>query len=101
MIYSIQSYLENYFNRCGFTDADQYAIALATVYDRQRHGKTVPGFLSAMKRIQTSFYKRNQRARRPDLERKILSLLDTKFKKKESFSYQKGSRKELRLQAIG
>ncbi len=35
MIYSIQAYLENYFNRCGLADPDQYAVSLAKLYDRE------------------------------------------------------------------
>lgn len=79
MIYSIQSYLENYINRCGLADPDQYAVNLAKLYDCQRHGKTVPAFLFAMKRIRTVFYKRNQHTQRPAFERRILTLLDSKF----------------------
>lgn len=100
MIYSIQSYLENYFNRCGLADPDQYAVTLARFYDRQRHGKTTPAFLSAMKRLRTVFYRQNQHTERSAFERRILTLLDTKFKKKESSSSQTRSPKKLRLRAI-
>jgi hypothetical protein len=100
MIYSVQSYLENYFNRCGLVDPDQYAVGLAKLYDRQRQGKTVPDFLAAMKRIRTVFYKQNQQIGRPTFERRTLALLDGKFKKKEPSSSQKASPKELRLRAI-
>src|SRR5713101_2451342 len=100
MIYSIQSYLENYFNRCGLADPDQYAVSLAKLYDRQRHGKTAPAFLSAMRRIRTVFYNQNEHTQRPVFERRMLTLLDTKFKKKESSSSQRQSPKGLRLRAI-
>ncbi len=100
MIYSIQSYVENYFNRCGLADPDQYAVSLAKLYDRQRHGKTTPAFLSAMKRLRTVFYRQNQHIERSTFERRILTLLDSKFKKKESSSSQRRSPKELRLRAI-
>jgi hypothetical protein len=82
MIYSIQSYLENYFNRCGLVDPDQYAVNVARLYDRQRHGKKTPAFLSSMKRIHTVFYKQNARTQRPTFEKRVLTLLDSKFKKK-------------------
>jgi hypothetical protein len=100
MIYSIQTYLENYFNRCGLADPDQYAVNLAKLYDTQRNGKTVLAFLSAMNRIRTVFYKQNERIRRLAFERRILTLLDSKFKKKESSSFQRPSPKELRPRAI-
>ncbi len=97
MIYSIQSYLEDYFDRCGLLDRDQYAVGLARLYDRQRHGKKVPAFLSSMKGIRTIFYKQNAHMQRPAFERKILTLLDGKFKKKEFSSSQRPSPKGLRL----
>ena len=100
MIYSIQSYLENYFNRCGLADPDQYAVSVAKLYDYERQGKTVAAFLSAMKRIRTVFYKQNRRTQRLAFERNILTLLDSKFKKKESCSSQRQSQEKLRLLAI-
>src|SRR5260370_30547719 len=97
MIYSIQSYLEDYFNRCGLADADRYAVSLARVYDRQRHGKTATRFLSLMRGMHTSFYKQNPALRRQLFERKILTLLDGKFKKKEFYSSHRPSHKALKL----
>jgi hypothetical protein len=82
MIFSIQSYLEDYFNRRGWGDPDQYAVALARLYDRERHGKTTPAFLAAMKSIRTTFYRRNNHLDRAEFEGKLLSALDTRFKKK-------------------
>jgi hypothetical protein len=99
MIFSIQRYLEDYFNRCGMADLDQYAVSLAKLYDRERHRKTAPAFLSAMKRIRTSFYKRNSSTPRATVERKVLTVLDNKYKKKEFSSSQRQSPKELRLRA--
>lgn len=99
MIFSIQRYLEDYFNRCGLGDPDQYAVNLARLYDRERHGKTVPAFLSGMMRIRTVFYKRNSHTQRETFERKILTLLDTKFKKKDYSSPQRQSPQELKLRA--
>lgn len=99
MIYSIQTFLEDYFNRLGLVDVDKYAVGLARLYDRQRHGKTQPAFLSSMKQIRTGFYKQNENTQRSAFERKILTLLDGKFKKKEFCSSQRPSPKELRLPA--
>jgi hypothetical protein len=82
MIFSIQTYLEDYFNRRGWGDPDQYAVALAKLYDGERHGKSVPVFLAAMKKIRTAFYRRNDQLDRPKFESKLLTILDTKFKKK-------------------
>lgn len=85
MIFSIQTYLEDYFNRRGLGDPDQYAVSLARLYDRERHGKTGSAFLAAMKRIRTAFYRRNDRIDRPTFEGKLLAVLDGRFKKKRLF----------------
>lgn len=82
MIFSIQTYLEDYFNRRGWGDPDQYAVALARLYDRERHGKSAPVFLAAMKKIRTTFYRRNDELDRGEFEGKLLAALDSKFKKK-------------------
>ena len=99
MIFAIQRFLENYFHRCGFNDSDQYAVHLATLYNRKRHAKTGPFFLAAMKQLRTTFYRKNQQIRREAFEKKILILLDREFKKKESFSSRKQSPQELKLRA--
>jgi hypothetical protein len=99
MIFSIQTYLEDYFNRRGLSDPDQYAVALARLYDRERHGKTAPAFLASMKRIRTVFYKRNNHIQRDTFDRKTLTLLDNKFKKKDCSSSQRRSQNELKTRA--
>jgi hypothetical protein len=89
MIFSIQRDLEDYFNRCGFGDPDQYAVALARLYDQQRQGRSSDAFLSSMGRIRTAFFRANERVRRTAFERKILNRLDAKFKKKVYCSSQR------------
>jgi hypothetical protein len=82
MIFSIQRYLEDYFDRCGLTDPDQYAVSLAKLYDGERRGKAATRFLASMKRIRTVFYRTNAHTQRDGFERKVLALLDGKYKKK-------------------
>jgi hypothetical protein len=96
MIFAIQTYLEDYFNRRGLGDYDQYAVALAKLYDRERHTKTAPEFLSAMKRIRTVFYKRNDRIQRENFDPRMLTLLDSRFKKKDCCIFQRQSPRKLR-----
>jgi hypothetical protein len=96
MIFEIQTYVEDYFNRRGLADPDQYGVALAKLYDRQRHGKTIPEFLSAMRRVRTVFYKRNDQIEREAFDRKMLTLLDSRFKKKDCSSSQRQSPQRLR-----
>src|SRR5208282_1245322 len=96
MIFSIQRDLEEYFNRCGFTDPDQYAVAVAKLYDRERQRKTPNAFLSSMKKIRTVFFKANTGVQRSAFEHRVLGRLDGKFKKKASFSCRNPSPRELR-----
>jgi len=98
MIFSIQRYLEDYFHRCGFTDIDQYAVSLAALYDRQRHRVSMQRFISIMGRMRTTFYKSNKYISRVPFEKKLLALLDSKFKKKDFSSSVKRSPRELRHQ---
>jgi hypothetical protein len=99
MIFSIQRFLEDYFHRCGFKDSSQYAVSVAALYDRERHRKDVPSFLAAMKRLRTTFFRRNESIQRPVFEKRILAILDTEFKKKDFVSSHKPSRQELKLRA--
>lgn len=99
MIFSIQTYLEDYFAKRGLADPDQYAVALARLYDRQRDNKAEPAFLVAMKRVRTIFYKRNDHIERDTFDRRLLSLLDSRFKKKDCSSSQRQSPQSLRRPA--
>jgi chemotaxis methyl-accepting protein methylase len=100
MIFSVQRYLEEYFNNRGLSDPDQYAVLLAKLYDRERSSKTVTEFLSAMKRIRTVFFRRNANLERDKFNRNILTLLDSKFKKKECSSSLERSQQGLKLREI-
>jgi len=99
VIFSIQRYLEDHFNRRALSDSDQYAVTLARLYDRDRAGKTEPQFLAAMQRIRTRFYKGNDIANRVEFSRHLLRLMDAKFKKKPLFSSQRQSLKKLKPRA--
>jgi hypothetical protein len=98
VIFALQTYLENYFNRLGLSDTDEYAVSLAALYDRERHSETAAEFLSLMKRMRTVFYKRNSHSPRAQFEKKLLQMLDSKFKKKDYAPSPKKSSRELRLQ---
>lgn len=82
MIFSIQRYLEDYFNRRGFIDNDQYAVNIANVYALNRSRKSNEELLSIFSRVNTFFYRNNTSIRRGELEHKLLTLLDKNFKKK-------------------
>ena len=101
MIFDVQRYLEDYFHHCGLADPDQYAVSVAKLYDRKRYHKTAAAFLVAMKRVRTSFYRRNRQTRRESFERMLLTALDGKFKKKDYSPFQEQSPPRLKLQARG
>jgi hypothetical protein len=98
VIFSIQTYLEDYFNQIGLADKDRYAVNLASLYDRKRHFESEGKFLSAMKRMRTTFYKRNSSISRVSFEKQLLKVLDSKFKKKDFIPSPKRSSRELKLQ---
>lgn len=82
MIFSIQRYLEDYFERKNLSDVDQYAVKLAHFYVRRRKAEPEAEFLKGMHRLQTAFYRNNAGLARPSVEREILRRLDAKFQKK-------------------
>lgn len=83
MIFSIQRFLEDYFERRNFTDVDQFAVSLANLYDKRRGQTSADEFLIAMRRLRTLFYKNNFSLNRSDFERSLLKLLDTRFDPKK------------------
>ena len=100
MIFAIQRSLEDYFNRCGCEDPDQYAVRLAELFDRSRAGTSSKQFLTQMKRIRTAFYRTNGQVRRDPFERKILTFLDSQLKKKDQSSSRARLQKGLRHLAL-
>lgn len=84
MVFSIQRFLEDYFNRRGLTDGDQYAISLANAYDRARGNLKSDDFLRSLRRIRTAFYSINSHVDKDEFLRTLLPVLDRKFKKKEN-----------------
>jgi hypothetical protein len=100
MIFAIQTYIEDFFNSRGLDDSDQYSVALAKLYDLHRQSKSDTEFLGAMKRVRTVFYKRNELADRNAFDRKMLTRLDAKFKKKVYRSSPRQSQQRLRFAAV-
>jgi hypothetical protein len=84
MIFSVQHYIEDYFDQRNLLDVDQYAVKLANLYTRNRPDASDDDILKSMRRIQTVFYGNNSELDRSFLEREILRRLDRKFKKKLS-----------------
>jgi len=90
MIFSIQRFLEDYFERRSLRDVDQFAVSIANLYDNRRAQTSDTEFLRAMRRLRTVFYKNNSSLTRVDFERHLLKLLDDSFDPKK-----KGDRKSV------
>lgn len=84
MIFSIQRYLEDLFERRGLRDPDQYAVKLANFYDQSRQHYAQAKFVQDMARIRTSFFKANTINERTSFDKELLRRLDGKFLKKKA-----------------
>jgi len=83
MIFSVQRYLEDYFERRSLRDVDQYAVKVANIYSSRRPASPDADVLASIHRIRTVFFRNNDTLDRSEFENKLLSLLDSKFKKKD------------------
>jgi hypothetical protein len=84
MLFSIQHYLEDHFERRNLADVDQYAIKLANLYFRKRPSTSDDGLRKAVRRIRTAFYRRNGVQNRHAVERDLLTRLDARFSKEDA-----------------
>jgi hypothetical protein len=84
MIFSIQRFLEDYFEKRNFSDRDQYAVSIANLYDKSRHKSTRKQFIASVHRIRTIFYKNNPTVDRAGFESTLIDLLDSRFEKKNA-----------------
>lgn len=82
MIFSIQRYLEDLFERRGLADVDQYAVKVANLYDSRRPIEPDEDLLRALHKIRTIFFRNNSEVNRIQFESDLLKLLDDRFKKK-------------------
>src|SRR5437016_932045 len=83
MIFSVQRFLEDYFERRGFQDVDQYAIRVANVFERLSPSATAEALTQALAKVRTAFYRRNRQLVRGDFEAHLAASLRGRFKKKE------------------
>lgn len=82
MIFSVQRFLEDYFERRGLTDADQYAIRVANVFGRMSPNATRENLVRDLARLQTVFYRKNGQIQRREFEGQLVANLQARFKKK-------------------
>lgn len=86
MLFSIQRYLEDSFNRRRLDDVDQYGIKLTNLYVRKRSATSDAELLKDIGHIRTAFYRRNAISSRSAFERDLLKRLDAKFRRKGALS---------------
>src|SRR5712692_4564816 len=84
MIFSVQRYLEDYFERRGLSDTDQYAIKLANTYASWRGRSSKRAFLQRISRVQTIFFRANPSLVRAAFKAEVLDALDRRFAQKKS-----------------
>lgn len=81
MLFTIQSYTEDYLNNLNIKDTDGYATQLAMLYWKERAGLDLDRFLDkSRKHIKTIIFINNS-VKRVELERLIVDRLDKKFLK--------------------
>lgn len=83
MIFSVQRYLEDYFERLGLRDVDQYAVKLANVYSSLKPNSTESDALISIHHIRTVFFRNNHELNRSEFESTVLGVLKRQFKKKD------------------
>lgn len=84
MIFSVQRFLEDYFERRGLADVDQYAIRVANAFERVGAKASQKAMVREIRRLRTVFYHRNRYLIREDFETRLASTLRTRFKKKRN-----------------
>jgi hypothetical protein len=82
MLFSIQTYLEEYISKRNMIDSDGYAIKLANLYFYYRSKITDEQFLSKVAHIRTVLFLNNGVTHRKEFEHTLIRRLDNKYKKK-------------------
>lgn len=84
MIFSVQRFVEDYFERRGLADVDQYAIRVANQFDRLPANASVDTIANALASIRTTFFRRNREVTRRGFEAALADVLNRRFKKKRT-----------------
>ncbi len=82
MLFTIQTYLEDYLSSRNLIDPDGYAVRLANLYFYQRSSVAAPQFLRKVRRINTALFVSNGIRSRAEFESSLVCRLDSRFKKK-------------------
>ncbi len=82
MLYSIQTFLEDFFYKRSYVISDNYVIEITKTYYYERKYSHIEYILSKLNNIPTVFYHNNIVGNRKDFESFILKVLDRKYYKR-------------------
>lgn len=82
MLFTIQTYLEDYLQKRNIADPDSYAVRVANLYYQNRASLPGAKFLGALHSLRTLLFITNHISDRPQFESDLLRRLDSRFKKK-------------------
>jgi hypothetical protein len=82
MIFSVQRFLEDHFERRGLEDVDQYAVRVANVFDRVGPNASDQAVAREIGRVRTAFFRRNAGLDRKIFEAQLAAALQRRFQKK-------------------
>jgi len=83
MLFTIQTYLEEYFIKRNMVDSDGYAVRLANMYFYHRSNTEDALFNVKVGRIRTVIFLNNNIEDRKSFEKSLIRHLDKKYKKKQ------------------
>lgn len=84
MIFSVQRFLEDHFERRGLADVDQYAIRVANTFERLGYRTSAETLAHELGRLRTSFFRRNHDLDRRAFEADLAATLRRRFQKKKN-----------------
>ena len=82
MIFSVQRFLEDHFERRGLADVDQYAIRVANVFARLGPRASEETLARDLRHLRTVFFRRNHDINRREFEAQLAATLWRRFQKK-------------------
>lgn len=94
MIFSVQRYVEDYLERRGLVDNDQYAVKVANLFAGERHTIGDAAFQRRLGHIHTVFFRANPALARGAFEAELLDALDRRFPRKKAHPHRVGTRSQ-------
>jgi hypothetical protein len=86
VIFSVQRYLEDRFERRGLADVDSYAVQAANAFVRVGQAAGEAAIAKELAKIRTAFFRRNAELKRREFEAQLAGDLRRRFKKKKELS---------------